>query len=79
MSEAGERRRQDACATIVANGKPMTIGLPCALPDFIQRLGLDPRIVIVEYNGEPLRREQFAGVALKDGDKLEVVRIVAGG
>jgi len=66
-------------ANIIANGKPMTIELPCALPDFIRRLGLDPRIVIVEYNGEPLRREQFAGVALKDGDKLEVVRIVAGG
>jgi len=66
-------------ANIIANGKPKSVELPCSLVEFVQRLGLDSRIVIVECNGEPLRREQFAGVALKDGDKIEVVRIVAGG
>lgn len=66
-------------ANIIANGKATTVTLPCRLPEFIQRQGLDPRIVIVEYNGEPLRREQFADVELREGDKLEVVRIVAGG
>ncbi|MFZ2640117.1 MAG: sulfur carrier protein ThiS [Verrucomicrobiia bacterium] len=66
-------------ANITANGKAAAIELPCRITDFIQRQGLDPRIVIVEYNGEPLRRDQFAGVELKEGDKLEVVRIVAGG
>lgn len=66
-------------ANIIANGKPATIELPCRITDFIQRQGLDPRIVIVEHNGEPLRRDQFASAELKEGDKLEVVRIVAGG
>lgn len=66
-------------ANITANGKAKIIELPCTITEFIRRIGLDPRIVIVEHNGEPLRREQFAGVALKDGDKIEVVRIVAGG
>ena len=64
---------------IIANGKPATVELSCRITDFIQRQGLDPRIVIVEHNGEPLRREQFANVELKEGDRLEVVRIVAGG
>jgi sulfur carrier protein len=66
-------------ANIIANSKPATVELPCRIADFIQRQGLDPRIVIVEHNGEPLRREQFANVELKEGDRLEVVRIVAGG
>lgn len=66
-------------ANITANGKLKSIELPCTITEFIQRIGLDPRIVVVEHNGEPLRREQFAGVALKAGDKIEVVRIVAGG
>jgi sulfur carrier protein len=66
-------------ARITANGKPATVELPCPIAEFIQRQGLDPRIVIVEHNGEPLRREQLAGVELKEGDRLEVVRIVAGG
>ena len=64
---------------IIANGKPATVELPCRITDFIQRQGLDPRIVIVEHNGEPLRRDQFANTELKEGDRLEVVRIVAGG
>jgi sulfur carrier protein len=66
-------------AHIIANGKAMDIALPCSVAEFIERQGLKPQIVIVEYNGEPLRREQFAQTALKDGDKIEVVRIVAGG
>ena len=66
-------------AKITANGKPMTIDLPCRIADFIERQGLKPQMVIVEHNGEPLRRDQFGGMELKDGDKLEVVRIVAGG
>ncbi len=64
---------------ITANGKPATVALPCRITDFLQRQGLDPRIVIVEHNGEPLRRDQFANVELNEGDRLEVVRIVAGG
>ena len=66
-------------AHITANGKLTTIELPCNIADFVERQGLKPQIVIVEYNGEPLRRDQFTATALKEGDKIEVVRIVAGG
>ncbi len=66
-------------ANITANGRAMAVGLPCTVAQFIERQGLKPQIVIVEYNGEPLKRDKFAAVALKDGDKIEVVRIVAGG
>ena len=66
-------------ANIVANGRPMTVELPCTISEFIERQGLKPPMVIVEHNGEPLRRNAFAAVELKDGDKIEVVRIVAGG
>jgi 2-iminoacetate synthase len=35
--------------------------------------------LVVEYNGEPLGRDRFDGLALVDGDRLELVRPVAGG
>ncbi|MGZ4188549.1 MAG: sulfur carrier protein ThiS, partial [Actinomycetota bacterium] len=31
------------------------------------------------YNGEPLERARYARVTLRSGDRLEIVRAVAGG
>ena len=33
----------------------------------------------IELNGEVIRRADHAGTALKEGDRLEVVRLVGGG
>lgn len=46
---------------------------------FIQQRGLDPRYVVVERNGEPLERARYDRILLADGDRLELVRAVAGG
>jgi thiamine biosynthesis protein ThiS len=35
--------------------------------------------VVVELNGEPLAREKYEDLKLEDGDRLELVRAVAGG
>jgi thiamine biosynthesis protein ThiS len=35
--------------------------------------------VLVERNGEPVERAALARTALADGDRLELVRAVAGG
>jgi thiamine biosynthesis protein ThiS len=46
---------------------------------FIRQRGLDPRYVVVERNGEPVGRPRYQEVLLEDGDRLELVRAVAGG
>ncbi len=46
---------------------------------FIRERGLDPRYVVVEHNGEPLERRRYEEARLRDGDRLELVRAVAGG
>jgi thiamine biosynthesis protein ThiS len=46
---------------------------------FIRLRSLDPRFVVVERNGEPLERARYEEVALDEGDRLELVRAVAGG
>ena len=40
---------------------------------------LDPRFVVAELNGEPLVRGRYDEVRLAEGDRLELVRAVAGG
>ena len=64
---------------IVANGKPIEAKLPCSLEDFLIAQKLLPRSVVVEHNGEAVAPSEFAGRQLNTGDRLEVVKIVAGG
>ena len=64
---------------IIANGKPVTVQLPCTLEEFLVAQGLLPRSVVVEHNGEAVASSEFAQRPLKPGDRLEIVKIVAGG
>jgi sulfur carrier protein len=64
---------------IRANGKPYEVDAGETVQSFIESRRLDPRFVVVERNGEPLERERFGSVLLAEGDRLELVRAVAGG
>lgn len=64
---------------VTANGKPYDLSEETTLDAFVRDRGLDPRFVIVERNGEPVERSRFGDVELGDGDRLELVRAVAGG
>lgn len=66
-------------ASITANGKVFNLENHISVADFIRSRGLDPRHVVVERNGEPLERRRYEDVHLADGDRLELVRAVAGG
>lgn len=64
---------------IVANGKPRAVAEGQTVAEFIVSLGWRPEWVVVEHNGDPVERARFASVHLRAGDRIEVVRAVAGG
>lgn len=64
---------------IIANGSPYDVDAEATVTDFLRSRSLDPRFVVVERNGEPLERERYDEVRLGEGDRLELVRAVAGG
>lgn len=64
---------------IRANGKKYEVPAGTTVAGFVRLRSLDPRFVIVERNGEPVERARFDDQALADGDRLELVRAVAGG
>jgi sulfur carrier protein len=66
-------------ASVTANGKVFDLDSDLTVADFIRWRGLDPRHVVVERNGEPLERRHYEDTRLADGDRLELVRAVAGG
>lgn len=65
--------------TIIANGKQIEAKLPCTLEEFLLAQKLFPRSVVVEHNGEAVAPSEFSKRQLQAGDRLEIVKIVAGG
>jgi thiamine biosynthesis protein ThiS len=65
--------------TLQVNGKKVELEAPIPLVLYIEGLGVNPRTVAVEHNGEIIQRERFASVVLEQGDKVEIVRMVGGG
>lgn len=63
----------------MANGKPHEVEPGTTVGDFIRARGLDPHHVVVEHNGEALERRRYEELVLSEGDRLELVRAVAGG
>ena len=64
---------------ITANGQPLAAKLPCTIEEFLVAQSLLPRSVVVEHNGEAVAPSEFSTRRLKEGDRLEIVKIVAGG
>jgi thiamine biosynthesis protein ThiS len=65
--------------TLIANGSKVSVELPCTLEQFLISQNQSPRSVVVELNGEAVPPSEFAARELAPGDRLEIVRIVAGG
>ena len=64
---------------VIANGKPIEAKVPCSIEAFLLAQRLLPRSVVVEHNGEAVAPSEFSQRELRAGDKLEIVKIVAGG
>jgi thiamine biosynthesis protein ThiS len=61
------------------NGKPREVEQPVSLLALLEQIGVDPRIVAVERNGEIVKRTLFGETPISAGDELEIVRMVGGG
>ena len=66
-------------AFVTANGQRVATQVPCSLMDFLVAQKLLPRSVVVEHNGEAVAPSEFPHRQLRAGDRLEIVKIVAGG
>lgn len=64
---------------VTVNGKPTDVADGTSLPVLIESLGLRVGSVVVEHNGTALLRSEVQAAGLCDGDRLELVRAVAGG
>lgn len=64
---------------VIANGERVAVDLPCGLESFLASRGVPSRSVVVEHNGEAVAPSEFGQREIRQGDRLEIVKIVAGG
>jgi sulfur carrier protein len=61
------------------NGEARRCPSGLCLDAVLVALGYQPRLVVVEFNGEILPRDRWPAQAVVESDVLEVVTIVGGG
>jgi sulfur carrier protein len=64
---------------VIANGDPVSLPDGARLIDLLAALGLGEKWVVAERNGQAVDRADMAATALAEGDRIELVRAVAGG
>ena len=65
--------------TLVINGEQREGVSASTVAELVAELGLPAPAVLVEHNGNALRRTEWEACLLAAGDRLEIIRIVAGG
>ena len=70
---------KSAASHVIANGKEVAVNFPATIESFLLAQGLLPKSVVVEHNGEAVAPSEFAARELQPRDRLEIVRVVAGG
>lgn len=64
---------------VQVNGEQREVPSGVSIHGLLEHLALKPELVVVERNGEILRRERYPQVQVEPGDVLELVHFVGGG
>lgn len=64
---------------VIANGEDIELIDGSGLLDLFEVLGVGAKWVVAEVNGEAIPRPDMPSVRLNEGDRIEMVRAVAGG
>ena len=64
---------------VIVNGRSQAFEGEMSLPELIERLEITHPRIAVAHNGEVLRREEHPATIIRDGDTVEIVRMVGGG
>jgi thiamine biosynthesis protein ThiS len=49
------------------------------LADLVTALGLEPRMILIEHNGQATRRADWAKIPVAENDRVEILQVAAGG
>jgi len=61
------------------NGEPVELNGVSSVADLAVHYGLRPNTVLIEHNATALQQREWVNRPLAEGDRIEFVRVVAGG
>ena len=64
---------------IAVNGESVDTGGAKTIAELVERYQLPPQSILVEHNGVALHRHEWAKRPLAEDDRIEFIRVVAGG
>ena len=64
---------------IVLNGQKVEVPDGTTVHRLAERFQLNPKALLAERNGEALHRTDWTELTLQAGDRIELIRVVAGG
>lgn len=64
---------------VTVNGQEQELAEGTPLSSYLEFRGLDPSVIVVEYNFQILPEQDWEGIILKENDNLEILRFVGGG
>ena len=64
---------------VVVNSREVDVDADATVAALLEQLGVAGPYALVERNGEPVERDDYAELELEEGDALVVARPVAGG
>jgi thiamine biosynthesis protein ThiS len=64
---------------VTLNGEPTELPGPMTIAALLERLGIDGRMVAVEYNLTIVKRARYAETMIEPGAEIEIVAFVGGG
>lgn len=64
---------------LIVNGKKIIGAEGITIAELVGQEGFNPEVVIIEYNGNIVRKEDWQTIVLQQEDCLEVVSFVGGG
>jgi thiamine biosynthesis protein ThiS len=65
--------------TISLNGEKKDARGAETIADLVQSYNLPPQTVLIEHNGLALHRREWSRRSIAEGDRVEIIRVVAGG
>jgi len=65
--------------TVWLNGEQAETRGAQTVQELAERYGLHPNSILVEHNGLALHQREWATRALAEADRIEFIRVVAGG
>ena len=65
--------------TIVLNGESRAVNIAQTVAALVGEFDLPAAALLIEHNGTALTRSEWPETPLRDGDRIELLRVSAGG